>query len=142
MVMGGGGAVFGGGVLGGGGFGPSSSQQNAASGLPFSGIPSELAEGVERVLGEEPDHGASTAQFSHRLEDRRRLTMRLLVLRHRRLLATATALVVIEVITLQSGPFLTQIGIDHGIMQNDFYGHHGGLSREELITVVGAVDAL
>jgi len=23
-------------------------------------------------------------------------------------------------------------------MQNDFYGHHGGLSREELITVVGA----
>jgi predicted AlkP superfamily pyrophosphatase or phosphodiesterase len=29
-----------------------------------------------------------------------------------------------------------------GIMQNDFYGHHGGLSREELITVVGAVDAL
>jgi hypothetical protein len=29
-----------------------------------------------------------------------------------------------------------------GLMQNDFHGHHGGLSREELITVVGAVDAL
>jgi hypothetical protein len=29
-----------------------------------------------------------------------------------------------------------------GIMQNDFYGHHGGLTREELITVVGAIDAL
>jgi hypothetical protein len=27
-------------------------------------------------------------------------------------------------------------------LQNDFYGHHGGLSREELITVVGVIDAL
>jgi Type I phosphodiesterase / nucleotide pyrophosphatase len=29
-----------------------------------------------------------------------------------------------------------------GIMQNDFYGHHGGLSREEVTTVLGAVDSL
>jgi hypothetical protein len=29
-----------------------------------------------------------------------------------------------------------------GRLQNDFYGHHGGLSREELITVVGTIDAL
>jgi hypothetical protein len=29
-----------------------------------------------------------------------------------------------------------------GLMQNDFYGHHGGLTREELITVVGVIDAL
>ena len=29
-----------------------------------------------------------------------------------------------------------------GLMQNYFYGHHGGLSREELITVVGAIDTL
>jgi len=28
------------------------------------------------------------------------------------------------------------------VLQNDFYGHHGGLSREELITVVGVIDAL
>jgi hypothetical protein len=28
------------------------------------------------------------------------------------------------------------------VMQNDFYGHHGGLSREELVTVVGVIDAL
>ena len=27
-------------------------------------------------------------------------------------------------------------------MQNDFYGHHGGLSPEELITVVGTIDGL
>src|SRR5262249_61327938 len=29
-----------------------------------------------------------------------------------------------------------------GVMQNDFYGHHGGLTREETVTVVGAIDAL
>jgi len=29
-----------------------------------------------------------------------------------------------------------------GLMQNDCHGHHGGLSREELVTVVGAIDAL
>ena len=29
-----------------------------------------------------------------------------------------------------------------GRMQNDFYGHHGGLSPQELITVVGTIDAL
>jgi len=27
-------------------------------------------------------------------------------------------------------------------MQNNFYGHHGGLTRQELVTVVGAIDAL
>jgi len=31
---------------------------------------------------------------------------------------------------------------ERGVMQNDFYGHHGGLTREELVTVVGAIDAL
>lgn len=31
---------------------------------------------------------------------------------------------------------------EKGRLQNDFYGHHGGLTPEELITVVGAVDAL
>jgi type I phosphodiesterase/nucleotide pyrophosphatase len=29
-----------------------------------------------------------------------------------------------------------------GRLQNDFYGHHGGLSPQELITVVGAIDRL
>ena len=29
-----------------------------------------------------------------------------------------------------------------GVMWNPFHGHHGGLSHEELVTVIGAVDAL
>ena len=29
-----------------------------------------------------------------------------------------------------------------GIMQYDFHGHHGGLSAQELTTVIGAIDRL
>jgi hypothetical protein len=29
-----------------------------------------------------------------------------------------------------------------GLMANHFYGNHGGLSREELITVLGVIDTL
>jgi predicted AlkP superfamily pyrophosphatase or phosphodiesterase len=29
-----------------------------------------------------------------------------------------------------------------GLLENQFYGHHGGLTREELISVIGVVDAL
>jgi hypothetical protein len=29
-----------------------------------------------------------------------------------------------------------------GLMGNPFYGHHGGLSPEEMITVLGVIDAL
>jgi hypothetical protein len=29
-----------------------------------------------------------------------------------------------------------------GVMANHFHGHHGGLTREEMVTVFGAVDAL
>jgi hypothetical protein len=31
---------------------------------------------------------------------------------------------------------------DPGIVENTFHGHHGGLSAEELVTVLGVVDAL
>jgi hypothetical protein len=31
---------------------------------------------------------------------------------------------------------------EKGVMGNDFNGHHGGLSPEEVITVIGAIDAL
>jgi len=29
-----------------------------------------------------------------------------------------------------------------GLLQSRYYGHHGGLTREELISVMGVVDAL
>ena len=45
----------------GGGFGPpmggGGRPGGAVGGLPFAGIPSELQDGVDRLLAEEPDHG-------------------------------------------------------------------------------------
>jgi ATP-binding cassette subfamily B protein len=121
---GGAGAVGGGGVLGAGGVGgvgsANSSQQNAASGLPFAGIPTELAEGVTRLVADEPDHGQSTAIFTHRATEERPLTMRRLMAARRPLLLAAAALVVVEVVTLQAGPYLTQVGIDHGIAEQSW----------------------
>jgi len=29
-----------------------------------------------------------------------------------------------------------------GLMQNDFHGHHGGLTWEEMTTLIGVVDRL
>ena len=36
----------------------------AAAGLPFGGIPSELQDGVDELLAEEPDHGEPDVVFS------------------------------------------------------------------------------
>jgi ATP-binding cassette subfamily B protein len=110
-AIGGGGGGFGGGSV----FGGSSSHQSAVSGLPFAGIPSELAAGVERIVATEPDHAKSAAVFSHQITDRRPLTMRRLMGAYRKLFLGAALLVIVEVVLLQSGPLLTQIGIDHGI---------------------------
>jgi ATP-binding cassette subfamily B protein len=122
VAGGGGGAFGGGGAIGGAGLsgGTNSSQQNAASGLPFAGIPSELADGVTRLVADKPDRGASTAVFSHRDVEERRLTMRSLMAARRPLLLAAAALVVVEVVTLQAGPFLTQVGIDRGIAEQSW----------------------
>ena len=56
----GGGGVFG----GGGGFGGGGSGTAAANGLPFGGIPSELQEGVNQLLADEPDHGEPQARYT------------------------------------------------------------------------------
>jgi ATP-binding cassette subfamily B protein len=120
MAGGGGAGGFGGGPAGGGLAGGNSSQQSAASGLPFAGIPSELADGVARLVADEPEPGKSTAVFTHRATDGRRLTMRSLMAARRPLLLGAAALVVVEVLMLQAGPFLTQIGIDQGIAERSW----------------------
>ncbi|GAA2499200.1 ABC transporter ATP-binding protein [Winogradskya humida] len=85
------------------------------NGLPFSGIPTELAEGVAKLESREPDHGDPDVSFDP-VADRggRVAIMRLLAGRPRLLIAAAIA-VVVETLLLQVGPFLLQIGIDHGI---------------------------
>lgn len=121
MSFGGG---FGGGGFGGGGFGGGggASQRVAmANGLPFAGIPDELADGVQRLLDKEPEHKPNKElRFSHRLTDRRPLTLRRLLAPQRGMLLLAVVLVILETISLQAGPFLTQLGIDHGVIGRDW----------------------
>jgi ATP-binding cassette, subfamily B, bacterial len=114
----GGGGVFGGG--GGGGF--PAGRPGSPPGLPFAGIPSELQAGVDTLLADEPDHGEPAARFTHQMsdEDSARLTLRLLLTRHKRLLGLALVFVVIVSVAQQAGPYLTDEAIDHGIIPRHF----------------------
>src|SRR5438270_7857004 len=85
-------------------------------GLPFAGIPPEIGDSVDKLLATEPDHGEPDITFSHRAGHRRPLTMRRLLASHMRSVWLCAAVVVVEVASLQSGPYLTQIGIDKGIL--------------------------
>jgi ATP-binding cassette subfamily B protein len=103
-----------GGVVG----GPRSSA-NPGGGLPFAGIPPELMDGVDKLLATEPDHGEPEVQFSHRVDDDRPLTLRMLIGRHWPAVIWAAVLVVVETLSQQAGPYLTQIGIDKGILAHN-----------------------
>jgi ATP-binding cassette, subfamily B, bacterial len=118
MAWGGaGGGMFGGGggVMGGGANQPGS----PGNGLPFAGIPEELQAGVEKLLDVEPDWPAPEENFSQRARERG-VTLRRMLGAHRGQLLLASVLVVIEAVGLQAGPFLSQIGIDHGITPHDW----------------------
>ena len=90
-----------------------------AAGLPFAGIPSELADKVEKLLDDEPEHPEPEVDFSQVVTDRRPFTLRRFLARHRAAMAVALFLVVVETIALQAGPLLTQVGIDQGITARD-----------------------
>ncbi|MGI8793909.1 MAG: ABC transporter ATP-binding protein [Acidimicrobiales bacterium] len=110
---------FGGmGGMGGRSFG-GGQQSGSAAGLPFAGIPPELAAKVDRIVELEPDFSNEHDPFSHTDYDRRRLTLRRFLAPHRWALGGALGLVVLETATMQAGPVLTQIGIDRGIRQSN-----------------------
>ena len=115
--------MFGGTSMWGGLRGPAVGRGAGGSGRrddsgPFAGIPPELEGAVTKLLGTEPEHPAPVARFTRRDPDRRPLTLGLL-LRHRWQLAlSALILVAIESTGYQTGPYLTQIGIDDGIARH------------------------
>lgn len=95
--------------------GPTGAATSAAAGLPFAGIPSELAERAEAILEHEPEHPDPQVDYSPVVTDRRPFTLRSFLGGHRRALAAAFGLVVVETLALQAGPLLTEAGIDDGI---------------------------
>ncbi len=99
--------------------GPSASATSAAAGLPFAGVPTELAEKAKEILDQEPDHPTPDIPFSQADYDRRPLTLRRFLEPHRFGLLGAIVLVVLETLALQAGPLLTQVGIDRAIVPRD-----------------------
>ncbi|MCU1373545.1 MAG: Lipid export ATP-binding/permease protein msbA, partial [Actinomycetia bacterium] len=132
MAWGGGGMFGGGGGMFGG---PGGVQQSRGAGLPFAGIPHEMRAGVERALESEPTWPEpDDVTFTHRAVERPGVSLKRMVLAHPRTLVFCAALVVVETVTLQAGPFLSQLGIDHGI-----YPKHWGVV---LATGLGAILAV
>ena len=102
-----------------GGFG--GARASAAAGLPFAGIPSELAAKADDILATEPDHPDPAVAFHHAMADADRapFTLRSFLGAHRAALVGALVLVVVETLAQQAGPLLTQRGIDDGIVPGD-----------------------
>ena len=85
------------------------------NGLPFSGIPSDLAEGVAKLEAREPDHGDPHAPFDPVGDTGGPITLGRLLRRRPGLLVAASLAILVETLLLQAGPYLVQVGIDHGI---------------------------
>ena len=104
--MPGGGMGGGGGQAFGGGF------RRAQSGLPFAGIPPELQEGVDKILGAEPAHPEEQVTFERIPEDTRTFTLRRFLAPHWVAILGSFVVIVVETLTGQAGPWLTGRGID------------------------------
>jgi ATP-binding cassette subfamily B protein len=107
----------------GGGFGGGSAvSASAAAGLPFAGIPSELAKKVDGILATEPEHPLEDIPFTQVAgeAERQPFTLRTFLAPHAGGMVLAGLLVIVETLTQQAGPLLTQKGIDNGILAHDF----------------------
>ena len=119
-MLGGGGGWGGGGGAGWGG-GPGGGPPPAAgAGLPFAGIPPEMLEGVRRLVDGEPEHPEPDVAFSYKPGDARAFTLGRFLRPYAAAIAFGIFLVVIETLTMQAGPLLTQQAIDKGIDRGDF----------------------
>lgn len=112
MGWGGGGAGWGGPPIGGGG-----RPGAPGAGLPFGGIPSELQDGVDRLLADEPEHPEPQVEFSHQPPDRerRRLSLWRLLTEYPGMLLLAGVLVTVVAMAQQAGPLLIEYAIDDGM---------------------------
>jgi ATP-binding cassette subfamily B protein len=117
MSMGFGGGPMWGGVGGGGRPGAWGGAGNATQGgAPFAGIPPELQEPVSRLIKTEPDHGEPEALFTQRATDTRPLTLTRMIMDRWRIALLSVIFLTIETVGFQTGPYLTQIGIDDGLV--------------------------
>jgi ATP-binding cassette, subfamily B, bacterial len=112
-----GGSSMWGGLHGSGGVRPTGAGRRDRVG-PFAGIPPELQDAVDKLLATEPEHPSPAALFTRNNPDRRPLTMSGLIRARWKLAVASLLLVAIESAGYQTGPYLTQVGIDSGIAQH------------------------
>ncbi|GIM94290.1 ABC transporter ATP-binding protein [Paractinoplanes toevensis] len=85
------------------------------NGLPFSGIPADLAAGVAKLEAQEPDHGDPGVAFDPVADSGGKISIGRLLIGRPGLLIAASLAILVETLLLQAGPYLVQVGIDHGI---------------------------
>ncbi|MFZ4432546.1 MAG: ABC transporter ATP-binding protein [Microthrixaceae bacterium] len=90
-----------------------------AAGMPFAGIPPELAERAQRILDREPATDPEVPAFSHRAPTPDPFTFRRFLWPSRWSLLVALILVALETAALLAGPLLVQVGIDRGVTAGD-----------------------
>jgi ATP-binding cassette subfamily B protein len=116
--------MFGGGPMWGSGVGGSASRAGAMGGAgnatqggaPFAGVPPELEDAVKKLIATEPDHGEPDALFTQRASDTRPLTLRRMIMDRWRIALLSVIFLTVETIGFQTGPYLTQVGIDDGLV--------------------------
>jgi len=89
------------------------------NGLPFAGIPSDLAAGVAKLEAVEPDHGDPRAAFDPVADSGAKISLSRLLIGRPGLLIAASLAILVETLLLQAGPYLVQVGIDQGIARRD-----------------------
>ncbi|WP_030438805.1 ABC transporter ATP-binding protein [Actinoplanes subtropicus] len=89
------------------------------SGLPFAGIPSDLAAGVAKLESREPDHGDPGVPFDPVADSGAKISLSRLLIGRPGLLLAASLAILVETLLLQAGPYLVQVGIDQGIAKRD-----------------------
>ncbi|HEY2565640.1 MAG TPA: ABC transporter ATP-binding protein [Acidimicrobiales bacterium] len=100
-----------------GGGAPGGFGRSAAPGLPFAGIPSELQDGVDRLLQSEPEYPEPDLVFTQNGTEMegRSLTLWRLLMEYPGMLALAGLLVVVIAVVSQAGPKLTEIAINASV---------------------------
>jgi ATP-binding cassette subfamily B protein len=117
-------SMFGGGPMWGTGTGGGPSRAGAwggagqatQGGAPFAGVPPELEDAVKKLIATEPDHGEPDAAFTQCATDTRPLTLRRMIMDRWRIALLSVIFLTFETIGFQTGPYLTQVGIDDGLV--------------------------
>ncbi len=96
--------------------------RGSGSGLPFGGIPSELADEAAKLLASEPAREPSSIRFHQRPRESeaQSLTLVRMLREHPRLVVYGSLLVIGTSLLLQTGPLLTEYAINNGMLA----GHH------------------